>query len=210
MCWKRFTYWLFRQELWKYDCTAIFPKILSVLFRTPIHENWLNLQIHLKSYELLKTLVRIFRGIENLMHLHRFSNNLYQGSNWGGTMGFVSPNCRDFEKCVTEQISKNTLSGEGFLDFFRHFMHSCAMKSSTFTKLVDFLLRYRNFSKFSAPMAPKMCHLTQFFQKLSKSSHFLASSAPKNVSLNVKLPPFPLAVASPPMRALIHINMNVT
>ena len=75
-----------------------------------------------------------------------------------GVMRFVSSNSRDFEKCVTEQISKNTLHRDLCFEFFRYFMHSYAIKSSTFTKLGDFSLKYRNFSKFSAPAAPKIGH----------------------------------------------------
>ena len=76
----------------------------------------------------------------------------------GGQWGLCHRTVGIFEKCVTEQISKNTLYREGFFDFFRHFMHSYAIKSSTFTKLGDFSLKYRNFSKFSAPAAPKIGH----------------------------------------------------
>ena len=53
-------------------------------------------------------------------------------------------------------------------------MHNCAIKSSTFTKLGDFSLKYQNFTKFSAPAAQKSGHWTQFFPKFSKSSHFSA------------------------------------
>ena len=48
----------------------------------------------------------------------------------------------------------------------------------------EFLLKYRNFSKFSAPAAPKIGHWTQFFPKISKRSHFSAPSAPKKWSPN--------------------------
>ena len=103
-----------------------------------------------------------------------------------------------FEKCVTEQISKNTLYREVFFDFFRHFMHSYAIKSSTFTKLGDFSLKYRNFSKFSAPAAPKMCHLTQFFPKFfQKFPFFGAFGVKKSVTEQQNCPldrrPLPMA-----------------
>ena len=58
-------------------------------------------------------------------------------------------------------------------------MHNYAIKSSTFTKLVDFSPKYRNFSKFSAPAGHKIGHLTQFFPKFFKSSHF-SQSHPSN------------------------------
>ena len=53
--------------------------------------------------------------------------------------------------------------------FFRHIMHNYAIKSLAFTKLDNFSLKYRNFSKFLTPMVPKMCHWT----------HFVAPQAPK-------------------------------
>ena len=50
----------------------------------------------------------------------------------------------------------------GFFDFILHFKHNHAIKPSTFTKLRDFSQKYRNLSKFSAPAAVKIGHLTDF------------------------------------------------
>ena len=71
-------------------------------------------------------------------------------------------------------------------------MHDYAIKSSIFTKLGDFSLSYRKFSKFSAPAAPNMSHSTQFPQKFQKFP-FLAPSAPKNWPLDGQShPPHPI------------------
>ena len=45
---------------------------------------------------------------------------------------------------------------EWFFRFFRHFIQNYAIKTSTFTKLGEMLLKYGNFSKFSVSAAPKM------------------------------------------------------
>ena len=90
---------------------------------------------------------------------------------------------------------------ERFFDCFRHVMYCYGIKSSTFTKLGDFSIKYRNFSKFSAPAAPKMCHLTQFFPKnFQKFQFFGAFGAEKCVTERQNWPPFwPLA---PPIASL--------
>ena len=105
--------------------------------------------------------------------------------NEGGWPSFWSLNKRDFWKLVTEQISKNSLYS-GFFDFLRHFKHNYTIKAITFTKCGDFSLKYRKFSKFSAPAAPKIGHWTQFFPKISilrrlrcrKSGHRTAKVTP--------------------------------
>ena len=92
--------------------------------------------------------------------------NCYDGSNWGWVTG----------GCVTEQSifwkngSLYKFRKIAFIEcfyFFRHFMHNYATKSSTFSKLGEFSLEYRNFTKFSEHPAPKMCHFGQFFPKFS-------------------------------------------
>ena len=100
--------------------------------------------------------------------------------------------------CVTEQwgfvknVSLNKFRKKPiqrvFFDFFGHFIHSNAMKSSILTKLGDFSLMYRNFWKFLAPAAPKMYHLSQFFPKFFQKFPFFGAFGAENVSLNVKLP----------------------
>ena len=57
----------------------------------------------------------------------------------GGDTGFGHRTRGIFQKVVTEQISKNSLYRVVFSTFC-HFMHYCAIKSSTFTKLGDFSL----------------------------------------------------------------------
>ena len=105
-------------------------------------------------------------------------------------MGFVSPNSRDFWKMCHWTNFEIYPIYRGFFDFFRHFMHSFAIKSSTFTKLGDFSLKYRNFSKILAPAAPKMCHLTQFFpKKFQKFPFFGAFGAEKCVTEHPNWPP---------------------
>ena len=115
----------------------------------------------------------------------------------GGQWGLCHRSVGIFEKCVTEQISQIYPIQRGFFDFFRHFMHSYAIKSSTFTKLGDFSIKYRNFSKLSAHAAPTMCHLTQFFpKKFRKLPFFGAFCAEKCVTERQNCSPL-LAVGPP-------------
>ena len=81
-------------------------------------------------------------------------------------------------------------------------MHSYAIKSLTFRKLGDFSIEYRNFSKFSEPAAPKMCHLTQFFPKnFQMFPFFSAFGAVKCVTERQSCPP-PLAIGPPSVASL--------
>ena len=113
------------------------------------------------------------------------------------------------EGCVTEQsgflknVSLNKFRKiayiKWFFNFLRHFKHNFAIKASTFTKLGDFSLKYRNLPKFSA-----IGYWTRFFPKFSKSSHFSAPSAPKKWSPNGQShPPPPFGGSPPPMQSLI-------
>ena len=79
----------------------------------------------------------------------------------GGQWGFGHLRIGIFEKLVTLEISKNSLYKaifSSFLDILCITMHFHAIKSSFFAKMDDFLLNHPNFSKFSAPAAPKMGH----------------------------------------------------
>ena len=87
-------------------------------------------------------------------------------------MRVVSPNNRNYWKCVTEQIEINSLYRGVFSTFFVILCIIMQKKPSTFPKLGDFSLQYQNLSKFSAPLAPKLCHLIQFIPNIFKSSHF--------------------------------------
>ena len=58
-------------------------------------------------------------------------------------------------------------------------------------------------SKFSAPAAPKIGHLTQLFLKISKNSHFSSPSSPKKWSPNRQNHPLFLRGSPLPIRALV-------
>ena len=95
----------------------------------------------------------------------------------------VSPNNRDFEKCVTEQISINSLNLVVFW-LFCHFMHNDAIKPSTVTKLGDYSLKCWNFSKTFGACGFKNVSLNPIFPKNFPKKYSSAPLAPKNVSLN--------------------------
>ena len=81
----------------------------------------------------------------------------------GGWPGFRSSNKGDFPKKWSPNKFRKIAYIQWFSRLFHHFMHNCAMKSSTFTKLGNFSLKYRNFKKRkknSAPAAPKIGHWT--------------------------------------------------
>lgn len=73
---------------------------------------------------------------------------------------------------------------ERFLRLFRHCMRNYAIKSSTFTKLGNFSIKYQSLKKKLAPMARKMYHLTQFSPKISKACRFAMPSEPQHLAFN--------------------------
>ena len=123
----------------------------------------------------------------------------------GDQWGLCNRTVRRFEKCVTEQISKNTLYKEGFFDLFRHFMHSYAIKSSTVTKLGDFSLEYRNFSKKFCACGAKNVSLNPFFRNnFQKFPFFGGFGAEKCVTEHQNCPPlWPLPFLN--NREIVHI-----
>ena len=123
----------------------------------------------------------------------------------GWPMGFVSPNSRDFWKmCHWTNFEKYPIY-RGFFDFFRHFMHSYEIQSSIFTILGNFSLKYRNFSKFSAPAAPKTCHLTQFCPKIFQNFPFICSFCTEKCVTERQIAPPPFDRWPTPIPSLIII-----